>query len=255
MALGQDHIDAGSFTSIRIISGAMTLGLIVLIRGHRVKIAADWPAVAALFCYMVFFSFAYLSLSAGTGALLLFGAVQLTMFVSAIRQAERFSRLSWTGLGAAFAGLVWLVAPGVSAPDPGGASMMTIAGVAWGVYSLIGRRSGQPLLATTANFLYWHAACRRLCTDNRGNLDRAGTAIVASQGSCQASRRVGRANLTEHRPGRRTRRPAVPHDAAGRRGGLPGGIKEPRRLAGFNGASFRLSGYDQLALDGAADRA
>ena len=154
MALGQDLIDAGSFTSIRIISGAITLLLIASIRGHTKKITANWPGVAALFCYMAFFSFAYLSLSAGTGALLLFGSVQLTMFVSAIRHGERFSLLSWAGLGAAFAGLVYLVAPGVTAPDPFGAALMATAGVAWGIYSLIGRRSGQPLLDTTANFVY-----------------------------------------------------------------------------------------------------
>ena len=154
MALGNDLIDAGSFTSIRVISGAITLGLIISIRGHSSKVTANWSGVAALFCYMVFFSFAYLSLSAGTGALLLFGAVQLTMFASAIRHGERFSFLSWTGLAAAFAGLVYLVAPGVTAPDPIGALLMATAGVAWGAYSLIGRRSGQPLLETTANFLY-----------------------------------------------------------------------------------------------------
>lgn len=154
MALGQDFIDAGSFTSIRIIAGAITLGLIISIRGHKTKITANWSSVAALFCYMVFFSFAYLSLSAGTGALLLFGAVQLTMFASAIRHGERFSFLSWIGLSAAFAGLVYLVAPGVTAPDPIGALLMATAGVAWGTYSLIGLRSGRPLLDTTANFLY-----------------------------------------------------------------------------------------------------
>jgi len=154
MALGQDFIDAASFTSIRIVSGATVLLLIVSIRGHAKKITANWPGVAALFCYMVFFSFAYLSLSAATGALLLFGAVQLTMFAAAIRHGERFSFLSWIGLGAAFAGLVYLVAPGVTSPDPLGAVLMATAGVAWGAYSLIGRRSDQPLLTTTSNFIY-----------------------------------------------------------------------------------------------------
>lgn len=154
MALGQDLIDAASFTSVRIIAGALTLSLIVAIRGRETKIAPDWPGVAALFSYMVFFSFAYLSLTAGTGALLLFGAVQLTMFVSAIRNGERFSYLSWAGLFAAFAGLVYLVAPGIAAPDPLGAALMAIAGVAWGVYSLIGRSVSRPLLATTSSFVY-----------------------------------------------------------------------------------------------------
>ena len=154
MALGQDLIDPWSFTSIRIIAGAATLGLIVSIRGNTKKVTANWPGVAALFCYMVFFSFAYLSLSAGTGALLLFGAVQLTMFAVAIRRGERFSWLSWIGLCAAFAGLVYLVAPGVTAPDPAGAVLMATAGVAWGAYSLIGQKSSEPLLGTMSNFLY-----------------------------------------------------------------------------------------------------
>ena len=154
MALGRELIDAASFTSIRITAGAVTLLLILLIRGNKTKIAPDWPGVAALFCYMVCFSFAYLSLTAGTGALLLFGAVQLTMFVFAIRGGERFALVSWAGLVAAFAGLVYLVAPGVTAPDPTGAVLMVTAGIAWGAYSLIGRSADRPLLATSANFLY-----------------------------------------------------------------------------------------------------
>lgn len=154
MALGQEMIDAASFTTIRIIAGAATLLVIVAFRGGATRIRPHWWGVAALFCYMIFFSFAYLSLTAGTGALLLFGAVQLTMFVSALRSGERFPVLSWAGLCAAFAGLVFLVAPGVAAPDPLGALLMVTAGIAWGVYSLLGRRASRPLLATTANFLY-----------------------------------------------------------------------------------------------------
>lgn len=154
VALEQDFIDAASFTTIRILAGSLTLGLIVMLRGQRSKIVPDWPGVVALFCYMVFFSFAYLSLSAGTGALLLFGAVQLTMFATAIRQGERFSLYSWAGTLAAFAGLVYLVAPGITAPDSLGALLMVVAGIAWGAYSLIGRTAERPLLATTANFIY-----------------------------------------------------------------------------------------------------
>ena len=154
MALGRELIDAASFTSIRIAAGAVTLLFILLVRGNKTKIVPDWPGVAALFCYMVCFSFAYLSLTAGTGALLLFGAVQLTMFIAAIRGGERFAPVSWAGLVAAFAGLVYLVAPGVAAPDPTGAVLMVTAGIAWGAYSLIGRSASRPLLATTANFLY-----------------------------------------------------------------------------------------------------
>jgi len=154
MALGQHLIDAASFTSVRILAGAVTLGLIIVVRPGGSRLVFHWQGVTSLFCYMVFFSFAYLTLSAGTGALLLFGAVQLTMFVAALRGGERFSPLSWIGLCVALVGIVYLVAPGVTAPDPLGAGLMVIAGIAWGVYSLIGRRAGSFLVATGANFVY-----------------------------------------------------------------------------------------------------
>jgi drug/metabolite transporter (DMT)-like permease len=155
LALGQQLIDAASFTAVRMISGALVLGLLVLPRwrvGHRAKV--DWRSVVMLFVYMAFFSFAYLSLSAGTGALILFGAVQLTMFVVALRAGEHFPLWSWTGLTLAILGLVYLVSPGVTAPDPGGALLMTVAGIAWGGYSLLGKGADDPLDATANNFIY-----------------------------------------------------------------------------------------------------
>jgi drug/metabolite transporter (DMT)-like permease len=106
-----------------------------------------------LFVYMAFFSFAYLSLSAGTGALILFGAVQLTMFIVALRGGEYFPLLSWMGLTLAVLGLVYLVSPGLTAPDPLGAVLMAIAGIAWGFYSLLGRSAADPLEATAKNFI------------------------------------------------------------------------------------------------------
>ncbi|MEE8515368.1 MAG: EamA family transporter, partial [Alphaproteobacteria bacterium] len=114
LALGQQLIDAATFTSVRVVSGALTLGLIVALRrrAHH-RGTADWRTAAMLFTYMVFFSFAYISLSAGTGALILFGAVQLTMFIFALRQGEHFPLLSWAGLSLAIVGLVYLVSPGV----------------------------------------------------------------------------------------------------------------------------------------------
>lgn len=154
MALGYELIDPASFTTIRIIAGAITLVVIVAARRGEPNLKPDGAATAALFAYMVFFSFAYISLSAGTGALLLFGAVQMTMFVAAIRAGEKFSAVSWIGLAVAFSGLVYLVAPGVSAPEPIGAVLMVLAGVAWGAYSLVGRRAERPLLATASNFVY-----------------------------------------------------------------------------------------------------
>ena len=155
LALGAGLIDAASFTSIRIISGAVMLGLIVLPRWRthgRPKV--EWRSVAALFAYMIFFSIAYLSLGAGTGALVLFGAVQLTMFVVALKAGEPFSPMSWVGLSMAIAGLVYLILPGVTAPDPLGALLMAMAGIAWGFYSLLGRNSGDPMESTAYNFIY-----------------------------------------------------------------------------------------------------
>lgn len=155
LALGQDLIDAATFTSVRVISGAVTLGLIIMFRGRsRGRGAADWRPAIMLFTYMAFFSFAYLSLSAGTGALILFGAVQLTMIIFALREGEHFSLLSWAGLALAILGLIYLVSPGVTAPDPLGAVLMAIAGIAWGFYSLSGRGAADPLEATARNFLY-----------------------------------------------------------------------------------------------------
>ena len=154
LALGNHLIDAASFTAVRVIAGAVTLGLIVLPRWRRGDHArADWRAAAMLFVYMAFFSFAYLSLSAGTGALILFGAVQLTMFVVALRAGEHFPFGSWIGLTLAILGLVYLVSPGVTAPDPLGAVLMTIAGIAWGAYSLLGKVAIDPLAATANNFI------------------------------------------------------------------------------------------------------
>lgn len=153
-ALGQELIDAASFTTVRVISGTVMLSLIVLSRGRaHDRSSGDWRAAAMLFIYMAFFSFSYLSLSAGTGALILFGAVQLTMFIVALRRGEQFPLLSWAGLMLAIFGLVYLVSPGVTAPDPWGAVLMTITGIAWGFYSLLGRGSANPLEATASNFL------------------------------------------------------------------------------------------------------
>lgn len=155
MALGAGLIDAASFTSVRIISGAVILGLIVLPRlRSQGRPKVDLRAVAMLFVYMIFFSFAYLSLSAGTGALILFGAVQVTMFVVGLRGGEGFSRTSWAGLGFAVVGLVYLVSPGVTAPEPIGALLMAVAGVAWGFYSLFGRGAADPMESTAYNFIY-----------------------------------------------------------------------------------------------------
>lgn len=153
MALGAQTIDAKSFTVIRLASGAVVLCVILQSRGRPNGIGWDWKAAFMLAAYAVSFSFAYITLAAGTGALILFGAVQLTMFVSGLRGGEHFSGPSWLGLLLALGGLIYLVSPGVAAPAPGGAALMTLAGVAWGIYSLRGRGAGNPLAVSARNFL------------------------------------------------------------------------------------------------------
>ena len=154
LALGQGLIDAASFATVRVVAGAVMLALILLPRWRaRGRCAPDWRAAVMLFLYMAGFSFAYATLSAGTGALILFSAVQLTMFGVALRGGEHFPMLSWLGLAIAVAGLLYLVSPGLTAPDPLGAALMTVAGIAWGVYSLQGRAAADPLESTANNFI------------------------------------------------------------------------------------------------------
>ena len=154
LALARGGIDPASFGAIRVASGALALALIARWRaGHDTSVRGDWMSAAMLFAYVAFFSFAYVGLAAGSGALILFGAVQLTMFGAALRGGERFVLTAWCGLGLAAAGLVYLVLPGVSAPPLFAAVLMALAGAAWGVYSLRGRGAPDPLRATAGNFL------------------------------------------------------------------------------------------------------
>jgi drug/metabolite transporter (DMT)-like permease len=154
LALKHTSIDAASFTLIRIVSGALCLGIIVLISRRPLRHAGNWPSALALFGYAALFSFAYLHLTAGTGALLLFGAVQTTMIIWALKKGERLRVTQIAGLLLALSGLVALVFPGLSAPPLGAAALMLGAGIAWGVYSLRGKGGGgDPLRATAGNFL------------------------------------------------------------------------------------------------------
>ena len=175
LALGRAAIDAASFSTVRLVSGAIVLLLLTLLLNRRratdrsdtgaadrpgapdARAAArgrgDWASASMLFLYAVGFSFAYVSLSTGTGALILFGAVQTTMILAALRSGERPHALEWIGLILALAGLVYLVFPGLSAPSPTGSALMAIAGIAWGIYSLRGRGSVDPLGGTTGNFV------------------------------------------------------------------------------------------------------
>lgn len=152
-ALKHTSIDAASFTTIRLVSGAMMLWLLVKMRRTMPGGKGNWLSAVALFIYAAGFSFAYVSLPAATGALLLFGAVQATMIGHGIWAGERLRRLQLVGLVLAFGGIVGLLLPGLSAPPLYGSLLMLGAGVAWGVYSLRGKGAGDPASVTAGNFL------------------------------------------------------------------------------------------------------
>jgi len=220
LALKQTSIDAASFTFTRIISGAIALWLIVEFR-RRLMIdrtaaplverspnspatpkaredgsssvtrhsslpqAGNWPSALALFTYAAAFSFAYISLSAGTGALLLFGAVQATMIIWGLRQGEQLGARQWVGLAFALGGLVALLFPGLSAPPLSGSILMLSAGIAWGIYSLRGQASGDPISETAGNFLRAVplAAVLSVAFLHWASLDRAGIGFAILSGA------------------------------------------------------------------------
>lgn len=156
MALGGHLIDPLSFTAIRLVSGALALIPIArVVAGSKPPQAAagSWGSGFALFAYAAAFSLAYVTLGAGVGALILFGSVQVTMLGAALRAGETLGPVQWLGSAVAIGGLIYLVLPGISAPDPLGATLMCIAGIAWGVYSIRGRGVSAPVAMTAGNFL------------------------------------------------------------------------------------------------------
>lgn len=153
LALQQSQLDAGSFTAIRLVSGALVLWWVARkFRGDQTG-SGNWPSALALFVYAAAFSFAYVRLPTATGALLLFGAVQATMISYGLYKGERLQPLQRVGLALALSGLLGLLLPGISAPPLGGSVLMLGAGVAWGVYSLRGKGAGDPTRVTAGNFL------------------------------------------------------------------------------------------------------
>ena len=153
LALKNTGIDAASFTSIRLISAAVALWLMVRLSSKALPSKGNWPSAFALFAYAAGFSFAYINLTAATGALLLFGAVQTTMISYGMWRGERLLSLQWLGLVLALGGLVGLTLPGLSAPPLVSSLLMIGAGVAWGIYSLRGKGAGDPTVVTAGNFL------------------------------------------------------------------------------------------------------
>jgi len=186
-ALKGTQIDAASFTAIRIASGAAALCILVLARrGAAVKGVGTWQSAFWLFAYAIGFSYAYLTLSAGTGALLLFGAVQATMIGYGLAKGERLRATQVAGMAIAFAGLAGLLLPGATAPAPLGAALMLFAGVSWGIYSLRGRAAGgDPTAVTAGNFLRAvpFALLLAAAAISWASVDAAGIAYAAASGA------------------------------------------------------------------------
>jgi drug/metabolite transporter (DMT)-like permease len=184
-ALAGTGIDAASFTAIRLASGALCLAALAHLLRPSARGGGSWPSALALFSYAAFFSFAYLSLTAATGALLLFGAVQATMIAYGLWNGERFMPLQLTGLALAVGGLVFLLLPGLAAPPLLGALLMLAAGVAWGCYSLRGHRGGDPIRVTAGNFLLSVplAVVLLLLMREELSVDAAGVAYAIASGA------------------------------------------------------------------------
>ncbi len=159
MAVAGGAIDPVAFAVVRLVAGALALAGVVLVRRGLRRGSVIWAGwqgrfagVAGLLVYLMGFSLAYGGLDAGTGALILFGVVQVTMFAGALVAREGVPRQRWAGAVLAFAGLVMLLWPGDAAISPWHAGLMMGAGAGWGIYSLAGRRAGDPVAATAANF-------------------------------------------------------------------------------------------------------
>lgn len=184
-ALAGTRIDAASFTAIRLASGALCLWVLARLLRPAATGSGSWPSALALFAYAAFFSFAYLSLTAATGALLLFGAVQATMIGFGLAKGERFLPAQLAGLALAVGGLVALLLPGLSAPPLAGAALMLAAGVAWGCYSLRGHSGGDPIRVTAGNFLLSipMAAVLVLLMRRGLSLDGAGVGYAIASGA------------------------------------------------------------------------
>lgn len=155
LALAPERVDAATFTTLRVVSATAMLCLMVWLQRRRFpRLDRVNPlSIVSLFAYFIFFSFAYLRLDADSGALILIGAVQLTMFSVAFWEGERFSGSQWAGLAVALLGFVYLVLPGASAPDPLGAVLMAASGIAWGCFSLLARGADDPAETNASNLI------------------------------------------------------------------------------------------------------
>lgn len=170
-ALRDSQIDPASFTALRLFAGALVLWLLLYTRKRAATVPGNWAGAFSLFIYAAAFSYAYLHLDAGAGALLLFGAVQLSMITWGLLRGERLHRLQVVGLVLAAAGLVALLLPGTSTPSLSASCLMVLAGIAWGAYSLLGKGTPDPLAATAGNFIRTLPVVAVLCLVALGSLE------------------------------------------------------------------------------------
>ncbi|MEE9368600.1 MAG: DMT family transporter [Pontiella sp.] len=188
MALGDNLIDPISFTTLRLASGALMLLIVSQRRTNAarpVKAKGSWKSALALFAYACAFSLGYKSVTAGMGTLILVGSVQITMIGWAVASGEKLSFLKWLGSAISMSGLVYLVLPGISAPDPIGTILMFISGAAWGVYTIRGKDAAAPIAMTSANF-YWAAPLAILASvifSASTHLEPAGVLLAVISGS------------------------------------------------------------------------
>ena len=180
LALGSHQVDAATFTALRLASGAVMLAALVVAQS-RTWTALRFAGVAgpvALFVYAAPFSFAYLRIGAAVGALVLFGVVQLTMIGYGIARGERPAPMMWIGLALAAGGLLVLTLPAVARPDPLGVALMTVAGVAWAVYTLVGRGTTDPLAANARSFVWSTPLAMLLVAITRGPVQATSRGVV-----------------------------------------------------------------------------
>ena len=185
LALRDGGMDPASFTALRLASGALVLWLLAIGFRKGANGRGNWASALALFAYAAFFSLAYVQLEAGAGALLLFGAVQVTMIGRGLWRGERLATWQWLGLALAVGGLAGLLLPGLTAPPPGPSVLMVVAGIAWGVYSLRGQGSGDAIRVTAGNFLRClpFAAVFWLLMLDASRVDTAGVGYALASGA------------------------------------------------------------------------
>lgn len=180
LALGNGTIDASSFTGIRLLSGAFTLFIILSFKGSNKETSSkgSWTAGFVLFLYAITFSYAYLSVDTGTGALILFGSVQITMIMLSLISGTRLHLIEWSGVIIAFTGFIYLILPDITTPSVNGFVLMTVSGISWGIYTLKGRSSKNPLMDTTYNFLRTIPLVALLAIFTMQNMDYSSEGII-----------------------------------------------------------------------------